>query len=176
MPVVTGRAAAGHPAAVRRSSCPRRGATPRAVALTSRAREHSVAELRDKLDGRGHCEPAAIEAILALVDDGLLNDERFVEHFVAQHAGRGQGPVRIRGELRERGVAAELIDERARRRRHRLGQPRAEASGVKRFGASLPADCAGTARQARFLQYRGFSRGSDPRRARCDSTIGLMTT
>jgi regulatory protein len=84
----------------------------------------------------------------------LLDDERFVENFVSYRAARGQGPVRIGRELRGLGLGSELIgrflDERewlepARRLRRR------------KFGAALPDTAAGKAKQARFLQYRGFT-------------------
>jgi regulatory protein len=85
-----------------------------------------------------------------------LSETRFVEQFIRQHAGRGHGPVRIRMELRERGVSDLDIEAG-------LGAAAEDWPGIarearrKRFGVSPPGDYRERARQARFLQYRGFS-------------------
>jgi regulatory protein len=93
--------------------------------------------------------------IADLLRTGLLNDERYAQDYVAYHAGRGQGPVRITVELRRRGVAAEAIDAAL------ANGPDWNALARKvcrtKFGSQPPANWAQRARQARFLQYRGFS-------------------
>ena len=132
------------------------GRSARAVAMDLLARrEHSLAELRRKLADR-EFDPDLIEQALAgLVRDGLANEGRFVEAFVASRIRKGQGPIRIRAELVERGVAGEAIaavlpdahDWRALAREVRR----------KRFGAAAPADFRERARQSRFLEYRGFT-------------------
>lgn len=69
---------------------------------------------------------------------------------------KGQGPVKIRHALRDRGVGEAL----ARRFIDDDGdtwRARAEAVRVKRFGAAVPADLRERARQARFLAQRGFA-------------------
>ncbi|MCG6658393.1 regulatory protein RecX [Halomonas campisalis] len=79
--------------------------TPRndAVRLLAR-REYSRAELKERLAARGH-EPAAIAACLdALAEQGLQSDARFAESFLRSRVARGQGPLKIRGELARRGV------------------------------------------------------------------------
>ncbi len=85
--------------------------SPRNKALDLLARrEHSVAELRAKLVVR-EFDPDDIDAAIErLVADGLVSDDRFAAAFVAYRIRRGQGPIRIRGELQQRGVAGELID------------------------------------------------------------------
>lgn len=118
-------------------------------------REHSRAELRRKLLARGG-DPAAVETVLdALTQRRLQSDARYAEEYVAQRAARGYGPVRIRAELRERGiesaVIAEWLDERDPVWRQRLAEV-----ACKRFGATGPADFKDRARRARFLEYRGF--------------------
>ena len=67
-------------------------------------REHSRLELERKLEARGLESGAVAQALDELECDGLLDDGRFAESFVAARARKGQGPVRIRAELRERGV------------------------------------------------------------------------
>ena len=129
----------------------------RAAALRLLAgREHSVVELTRKLRLKGH-EAAEVEQVAqALLKEGLLSDERFVEAFVRSRIERGSGPVRIRVELAARG-----IDEAAAGAHLDLSQARwrelAESARGKRFGAVQPREFKERARQARFLEYRGFT-------------------
>jgi len=119
-------------------------------------REHSVAELRAKLLMRDF-DPNAIDvAIDTLVHDGLLSDDRFAAAFVASRIRKGQGPIRIRGELKQRGVASELIAmhlERADVDWARL----ACSVRDKKYGSARSTEYREQARQSRFLQQRGFS-------------------
>ena len=130
-----------------------------AVALLAR-REHSVAELKRKLSRR-HPQ-AMVEVVVArLAAKNLVSDSRFVTNFVHYHAPRGQGPLRIRSELRQQGIADEAITEA-------LADSRMTVSGMnwaelaaevrqRKFGAARPGSLAERAKQARFLQYRGFN-------------------
>ena len=112
------------------ASVPRaRRATPRKIALDILARrEHSVSELREKLSARAEhheWEPDEIEAALeALIEDGLLSEERFVTTFVGSYTRRGHGPVWIRAELERRGISGEAIAEALATARHRLARSR----------------------------------------------------
>lgn len=119
-------------------------------------REHSAGELRTKLLERGY-ESTAVEAVLAsLQTQKLLSDARFVQEFVAARVRRGSGPMKIREELRGRGVTGELVEEAL----STLKTGSAEGAAVarrKRFGEEYPKDMQERARQARFLQQRGFS-------------------
>lgn len=126
-----------------------------AVRLLAR-REHSTAELNRKLVARGHAADTVDEVVAVLQEKRLVSDERFVATFVHHHAMRGQGPVRIRAELRQQGVVDALIE--AQLKNTELDWS-ALASGVRvrKFGASLPKSLAERAKQSRFLQYRGFS-------------------
>ncbi len=95
------------------------------------------------------------EALDALQAENLLSDQRFTEQFVTQRAERGKGPVRIRHELRERGVGRELAD-RSLEDDELDWCRRAWQARCKRFGAAPPEEYAERMRQARFLEYRGF--------------------
>ena len=119
-------------------------------------REHSAGELRAKLLERGY-ESTAVEAVLSsLQSQKLLSDARFVQEFVAARVRRGSGPLKIREELRGRGVTGELVEEALDSLKAGSAQG-AEAARRKRFGAARPKDVPERARQARFLQQRGFS-------------------
>ena len=134
----------------------RRRASARKTALDVLARrEHSVQDLREKLRLREFPEDEIEQTLTSLVADGLLSEERFLESFVGSHARRGHGPVWIRAELERKGIAGEVIRE-AIEAADVDWDAAAEAVRVKRFGPGVPADFKERARQARFLQYRGF--------------------
>ena len=125
-----------------------------AVALLAR-RDYATGELRQKLRARAADEATLAQVIADLTREGLLNDERYAYNFVAYHAARGQGPVRIAAQLRQHGVTETLVDAALS-----AGPDwRALANKVRRakFGAAPPASWALKARQARFLLYRGFA-------------------
>jgi regulatory protein len=125
-----------------------------AVAFLAR-RDYACGELATKLRARGF-EPALVQALVAdLAARRVLDDARYTGHYVDYHRARGQGPLRIRRDLEAFGVAAALIDAALAA----VADWAAVASEVRRrrFGPAVPADWAEKGRQARFLQYRGFS-------------------
>lgn len=120
-------------------------------------REHATHELFQKLLAKEEYEAEDIsEALARLQDQGLLSDERFTEAFINQRLKRGSGPLKIRAELRQKGVSdamiGEFLDERDAR-----WQESALAVRIKKYGSERPSDLKETARQTRFLQSRGFS-------------------
>jgi regulatory protein len=125
-----------------------------ALGLLAR-REHSRQELDRKLAERGFPGDVSASVLDALEREGSLADARFTDSFVRSRIARGQGPQRIRADLVQRGIAAGAADD---------GLAGADvdwraairAVRAKRFGPDLPRDYAERARQARFLQYRGF--------------------
>ncbi len=121
-------------------------------------REHSRTELGRKLSARGFPEALVGEALDALEAENLLSDRRFTENFVRQRTARGYGPLKIRHELRERGVGAELAAQFIDADRQHWCE-RARAARHKRFGSERPGDIRERSRQARFLAQRGFEQG-----------------
>jgi regulatory protein len=118
-------------------------------------REHSRRELEQKLGARGFAEDLIEPTLDALEESGELASARFTASFIRARAAKGQGPARIRAELAERGIAREQAAELLREADIDWA---ALATSVrdKRFGAERPADFKERARQARFLEYRGF--------------------
>jgi len=118
-------------------------------------REHSRRELERKLGARGFAAETIGATLDALEESGELAAARFTESFIRARVAKGHGPTRIRAELAERGIDREQAAEL-------LGAAEidwaAVASSVrdKRFGARRPTDFTERARQARFLEYRGF--------------------
>jgi len=117
-------------------------------------REHSRKEVRDKLLQKFDPGTELLDAVLdQLVADDLLSDQRFSEAFVRWRVGKGQGPVRIRMELRERGVDGDAVLRECDVDWFALVVEVAH----KRFGAGPATDPKQRAKRMRFLQYRGFS-------------------
>jgi len=131
--------------------------TVRTAALALLAgRDFGRAELARRLARRGF-PPAVVEPVVeGLAAEGLLSESRFVEQFIRQHAGRGHGPARIRADLRERGVGQSEIEDGLEAAAEDWAAIARDARR-RRFGESPPGDYGERARQARFLQYRGFS-------------------
>jgi regulatory protein len=120
------------------------------------AREHSVQELRRKLLARGFAE-APIDRVLGdLAQQALLSDARFAQVYSEQRVRKGFGPLRLRAELRERGVDEALI-ETSVDLDDALWMAELRAAHDKKYGPGLPGERAEVARRARFLQYRGFT-------------------
>jgi regulatory protein len=131
--------------------------TVRVAALALLAgRDFGRAELARRLERRGYPAQVVAGVVEQLVAERLLSEARFVEQFIRQHAGRGHGPARIRAELRERGVPQADVEAGL----EAAGEDWAAVAREvrrRRFGLSPPGDYPERARQARFLQYRGFS-------------------
>ena len=119
-------------------------------------REHSRRELERKLGQRGH-PPDLIEAVIdGLAGAGMQSDTRFAESFVRSAVARGQGPLKLRARLRERGVD-DAIASAAIEREVDDWRTLAHAAVNKRFGSARPVDRMDWAKRARFLAGRGFS-------------------
>lgn len=71
-------------------------------------REYAVQELRQRLLQRG-ADSALVDTVIDdLVETNLLSDERFTEMYVRMRVRLLFGPLKIRAELRGRGVADHL--------------------------------------------------------------------
>ena len=119
-------------------------------------REHSVEELRRKLLRRGHAASDVSVVIDQLSARRLISDVRFAGSLVRRASARGQGPVRIRAELRSQGIAEAVIQAEFAGAGCDWVQLAARTR-VRKFGTCAPGDSAERAKQARFLQYRGFT-------------------
>jgi len=119
-------------------------------------REHSRREVYNKLLKKGSSKTLAAEVVEQLAGERIISDERFMESLIRVRRTRGYGPLRIQKELQDKGVTAEAID------RWLDVTGREWLEDIKRvqrkkFGSRIPKDYAERARQARFLQYRGFT-------------------
>lgn len=118
-------------------------------------REYGQEELVRKLSAAGFDADVVMVEVDRLAEEGLQSDTRFAGSFVQSRINQGKGPVRIREELKERGLGGADIEyalDDAEQDWFEL----AREVRVRKFGADLPADFPEKARQMRFLQYRGF--------------------
>lgn len=118
-------------------------------------REYASKELMQKLAAKGWPVHVVSEVIETLKAEGLQSDERFAEHFVRYRISKGQGPVRMKRELQERGINSSLIREVLENSDICWDNELAKVM-KKRFKAK-PRDYREWQKQARWLQYRGFS-------------------
>ena len=123
------------------------------MALLAR-RDFSSGELTAKLREQGFAASAVHSVISDLLEHRFIDDARYAAHRVSYQAGRGQGPLRIRRDLAELELDAPLIEEAL------AGWDWAQQARevrIRKFGLQAPDEWREKARQARFLQYRGFS-------------------
>ena len=118
-------------------------------------REHSRAELRGKLVGRGFENDSVEELLQGLEDQDLLSDERFAMSLIARRVETGYGPKHIDLELRNRGVSEKLAREALAKAEVDWGQQVTDQA-VRKFGSDPAQTFPEWARRARYLERRGF--------------------
>lgn len=119
-------------------------------------REHSVRELRNKLLRRFPDAASVDEQLSRLIAERLQSDVRFAASYARQRINRGYGPLRLREELRERGVLE--ADVTAAMAELDIDWCAVAVEVLhKKFGTREAIDLKEKARRARFMQYRGFS-------------------
>ncbi len=118
-------------------------------------REHSSKELKQKLLKRYKAPDLIDEQLLRLAEEKLQCDERFAESFLRQRISRGHGPIRIRQEMRLKGISDTEINSAMD-----VVQPDwfelAEQTYHRKFGALPSEDIKEKSKRSRFMQYRGF--------------------
>ena len=120
-------------------------------------REHSKSELAMKLRRRFPSFPEWIDdAIEQLARENLQSDARMAEAFVRSRIGRGQGPRKVKAELRGKGISDDVIG-LALEECDVNWRELAEQVYRKRFGDYAPGDAKERAKRLRFLEGRGFS-------------------
>ncbi len=125
-----------------------------AIQLLSR-REYSRRELQQKLAGEHPAD--AVETVLdQLAAQGLQSDTRFAEVWTRYRMNQGYGPIRIQSELRQKGIAADIVQGLV------SGDTidwfaRALSTWQRKFRGRRETDPRHKAKQIRFLQYRGFT-------------------
>ena len=119
-------------------------------------REHSRFELEEKLSALGTAEEIA--AVLDTLEaTGLLSDQRTAASYLSSHAARF-GTMKLKHTLRAKGIAEEIIDAGLAALGEDLASEETRALEIwRRKYGQPPVDAREWAKQARFLQSRGFS-------------------
>jgi regulatory protein len=118
-------------------------------------RDYTSEDLRRKLLEKGYDAVVIGPLLDVLRAQKLLDDRRYAENFVAYHAARGQGPLRVRAELRRHGLEGALVEECLDAFPDWAAQ--LLKAQQKKFGCQAPSNYADKQRQVRFLGYRGFT-------------------
>jgi regulatory protein len=132
-------------------------------------RDFTTGELHERLAAKGWDPDVVARAVTELLEERMLDDIRYASNYVAYHAARGRGPIRIGADLRARILPAELIE--AALASVQDWRAHARTARIRKFGPKAPAAWPEKGRQARFLQYRGFS--SDHIRAAIGTDFNL---
>jgi len=119
-------------------------------------REYSRCELARKLGSKSFGDGEVTAALDQLEASGYLSDLRFAEMVVRTRVGGGFGPLRIRFELREKGVPEHLVEQALTEAAPDWPELARQARG-RHFGAAEPVELKDKARQARYLHARGFT-------------------
>ena len=74
-------------------------------------RPNSIAEIRAKLKRKGYDQDEADEVVKKLITQGLLDDRVFANAWIRYRLARPFGFGKIKQELKEKGIAPELLAE-----------------------------------------------------------------
>lgn len=118
-------------------------------------REYGTHELRLKLQARA--DSATVEEVLSwLQSQRLQSDDRYAAMLLRSKANRGQGPLRIRQEMQQKRLDAQVL-ESAFAEFEGDWFELALAAYEKKFKSPLGTDPKERARRQRFLAYRGYT-------------------
>lgn len=131
----------------------------KAIQALSR-REYAVYELRQRLKreaepNHNDVEPIISEILVTLQTDGYLSDQRYTEMLVRSRFQKGQGPIKVRQELKMQRIDSDLVSQQINDDAYDWFEG-AKKARLKRFGFQAIEDVKQRARQMRFLAGRGF--------------------
>ena len=126
----------------------------RAMDLLAR-REHGITELSRKLIAKDFDPELVEQAVVGLARDNLVSDERFCEAMINSRLNRGNGPVKVRYELRSKGVPGSTIDKVMDELMPDWHQSLIDLI-KKKYAGRLSGAPAERIKQVRFLSSRGF--------------------
>lgn len=119
-------------------------------------RDYSRSEITRKLR-RKFGEEVDVAAVLDWLEEHrFLDEKRYLEVLIRSAIDRGHGLLRLRQDLKQRGIAAPLVDQ-ALSSLEVDWFAQARALRERRFGHKPVTDQKEKARQLRYLQYRGFT-------------------
>ena len=119
-------------------------------------REHSRAELHSKLTARGYDSDVVDDLLASLAAEDLVSDHRYAQALVSHRVSTGYGPHRIIMELKDKGVAPEIIDQTLLSAEVDWDEL-LRVQHNRKFGTSKAGSFKEWARRAQYLDRRGFS-------------------
>ncbi len=123
--------------------------------LTYRSR--SIKEATDYLIAKGFVEHLVNRVISEMINYGYLDDEKFVSEFIAYRKNNGYGLLRIRYELKMKGIDRKIIEDKIEESfNHEEDLQRARELLARRSRGVKKIDDRWLGRQAAFLKRRGF--------------------
>lgn len=118
-------------------------------------REHSVQEMTDKLTARTEFVDVVLAVVDELLENNYLSNERFAQSYVRSRRNKGFGPVKIRLELKAKGIMSQLIMEHLQAQSPEwIDVAREQYEKKYRHRAQ---DYKEWTKRARFMQSRGFT-------------------
>ncbi|HAT3856118.1 TPA: recombination regulator RecX [Legionella pneumophila] len=127
-----------------------------ALRLLSR-REYSAMELCDKLKQKGFNLKDVQNALNECKRLGYQSDERYVESYIRARIHQGYGPLKIRQELKNKGIDPDLIQSVLHQEKDNWVNYALRA-WEKKFKRQDDFSYSEMQKQHRFLLYRGFDR------------------
>lgn len=118
-------------------------------------RPHSTAEIRRRLEARQFSASAIDQALDRLAELGYVDDRAFARYWVEnREQSRPRGPQALRYELRQKGIAADLIETVLAETNPRDSALRAAQTALRRWRGQTRA--AVRQKLGAFLSRRGF--------------------
>lgn len=118
-------------------------------------REYSAFELRQKLKNLAASD--IVDQVLdEFVGQDMQSDTRFAEMLCRSRFNAGKGPVLLKHELDEHKIDPDLIENMMAVYDHQWITS-AQQVRIRKFGEQPPTNFKAWAKQARFLQQRGFT-------------------
>jgi len=120
-------------------------------------REHSRQEIYNKLKKKPFSEGVDLDLLLnELEEKDYLNEDRFLESYIRSRSQRGYGPVKIKHELKQKGLSDSQISSFITDCNIEWYEL-ANSQRIKKFGDELPQEYKDKVKQMRYLFNRGFS-------------------
>lgn len=124
-----------------------------------RFRERSLLEIRTHLKVKEYDDQEIEEAIEFLVDCNIASDQRYCETYLRYGMEKGKGPIRLRHELRQKGIAEEWIQAGLEELMDRDQQREKAFEKAERILGNDPPTDKDLARIARRLASLGYESG-----------------
>ena len=112
--------------------------------------------LKQKLLAKAEQSEVVNQVMDFLIENDYVSDLRFTEAYVRSKRNKGQGPVKIRAQLKQKGVSSVMVDD-ALAQGDATWFDFAKLEYEKKYRDAPVKDYNDWSKRARFLQGRGFT-------------------